>query len=195
MRSQFNLSGPLPHPIWKEIYLDHRLLFLDLCTINTVRLRQPKRFLIEKQFTSHDLCDENREWRVEARVHALTLTVYNNPTERVRPRDQEINKFFKLRKTCETDIISNECLKHIPRAVLACLTHLITAFGSHTLRSLWKDVTEMGYGPQLQGLILFAHNTFSLLNYSTVISFGPPGHLQAIELLRLKHKAIRDITA
>jgi hypothetical protein len=33
----------------------------------------------ENQFTQHDLCDENNERRVEARVQALLEAVDNNP--------------------------------------------------------------------------------------------------------------------
>jgi hypothetical protein len=34
---------------------------------------------LEIQFTSHDLCDDNHERRVEARVQALLQAVCNNP--------------------------------------------------------------------------------------------------------------------
>jgi hypothetical protein len=34
---------------------------------------------LENQFTHHDLCDENHERRVEARVPALLEAVGNNP--------------------------------------------------------------------------------------------------------------------
>jgi hypothetical protein len=36
----------------------------------------------EIQFTLHDLCDDNHERRVEARVQALLKTVDNNPPQR-----------------------------------------------------------------------------------------------------------------
>jgi hypothetical protein len=34
---------------------------------------------LENQFTPHDLCDENHEWRVEVGVQALLEAVDNNP--------------------------------------------------------------------------------------------------------------------
>jgi hypothetical protein len=36
---------------------------------------------LEIQFTQHDLCDKNHEWRVEARVQARLEDVDNNPSE------------------------------------------------------------------------------------------------------------------
>jgi hypothetical protein len=42
---------------------------------------------LEIQFTPHDLCDENHERRVEAKVQALLETVYKNPPQRIRPFD------------------------------------------------------------------------------------------------------------
>jgi hypothetical protein len=40
---------------------------------------------LENLFAPHDLCDENHEWRVEARVRSLLQTIENGPPERVRP--------------------------------------------------------------------------------------------------------------
>jgi hypothetical protein len=40
---------------------------------------------LENQFTPHDLCDKNHEWRVKARVQALLEAVDNNSPERIRP--------------------------------------------------------------------------------------------------------------
>jgi hypothetical protein len=40
---------------------------------------------LENQFTRHDLCDENHEWRVEARVKTLLEAVDNKPPERIKP--------------------------------------------------------------------------------------------------------------
>jgi hypothetical protein len=34
---------------------------------------------LEKQFTPHDLCEENHEWHVEAGVQALLKAVDNDP--------------------------------------------------------------------------------------------------------------------
>jgi hypothetical protein len=42
---------------------------------------------LEIQFTPHDLCDDNHERRVEARVQAILETVDNNPPQRIRPCD------------------------------------------------------------------------------------------------------------
>jgi hypothetical protein len=42
---------------------------------------------LEIQFTPHDLCDENHERRVEAKVQALLETRDNNSPQRIRPRD------------------------------------------------------------------------------------------------------------
>jgi hypothetical protein len=53
---------------------------------------------LENQFTPNDLCDENHERRVEARVQALLESVENSPSERVRPCDvQKLAKTLKLR--------------------------------------------------------------------------------------------------
>jgi hypothetical protein len=40
---------------------------------------------LENQFTPHDLCEENHERRVEARVQALLEAVDSDPLERIRP--------------------------------------------------------------------------------------------------------------
>jgi hypothetical protein len=42
---------------------------------------------LENQFTHHDLCDENHERRVEAKIQALFEAVDNKPPERIRPCD------------------------------------------------------------------------------------------------------------
>jgi hypothetical protein len=81
---------------------------------------------LENQFTHHDLCDENHERRVEARVQTLLEAIDNKPPERIRPCDLEtlINS-LKLRKSCGIDGIPNECLRQLPRRPLVHLTHLI----------------------------------------------------------------------
>jgi hypothetical protein len=63
---------------------------------------------LEKQFTPHDLCDENHERWVEARVQALLEAVDNNSSERIRPCDLEklINS-LKLKKACGINDIPN----------------------------------------------------------------------------------------
>jgi hypothetical protein len=97
---------------------------------------------LEYLFTPHDLCDENHERRVDARVQALLETVDDSPPERVRPCDvQKIIKALKLKKSCGIDGIPNECLRHIPRRPLVLLTHLF----NHCIRLShfpvsWKEV-------------------------------------------------------
>jgi hypothetical protein len=64
---------------------------------------------LENQYTSHDLCDDNHESQVEARVQALLEAVNNNQLERMRPCDiQKLIKSFKLREACGIDGIPNE---------------------------------------------------------------------------------------
>jgi hypothetical protein len=63
---------------------------------------------LEKQFTPHELCEENHERCVEARVKALLKAVENNPLERIRPCYlQKLINSLKLRKTCGIDGIPN----------------------------------------------------------------------------------------
>jgi hypothetical protein len=63
---------------------------------------------LENQFTHHDLCDENHEQRVEARVQALFEAVDKKRPERIRPCDLEkIINSLKLRKFCGIDGIPN----------------------------------------------------------------------------------------
>jgi hypothetical protein len=95
---------------------------------------------LENQFTTHDLCDKNHKWRVEATVQVLLKAVDNNP-ERIRPCDlQKLINSLKLRNACEIDGIQNECLRHLPRRPLVHLTHLF----NHCLRlshfpKPWKE--------------------------------------------------------
>jgi hypothetical protein len=42
---------------------------------------------LEIQFTPHDLCDKNHEWREEARVDALLEAADDSPPQKIRPRD------------------------------------------------------------------------------------------------------------
>jgi hypothetical protein len=51
---------------------------------------------LEIQFTPPDLCDENNERRLQARVHALLDTVDDSPPQKLRPCDKVINKFFEI---------------------------------------------------------------------------------------------------
>jgi hypothetical protein len=79
---------------------------------------------LENQFTPHDLCDENHEWRVEARVQALLEAVHNNTPNRIRPCDlQKLINSLKLKKACGINGIQNECLRHLPRRPLVHVTH------------------------------------------------------------------------
>jgi hypothetical protein len=81
---------------------------------------------LEDQFTPHDLCEENHERQVEARVHTLLEAVDSDPPERIRPCDlQKLLNSLKLKKACGIDGIPNECLRHLPRRPLVHLTHLI----------------------------------------------------------------------
>jgi hypothetical protein len=86
---------------------------------------------LENQFTSYDLCEENHERRVEARVQALLAPVDDTPLKNVRPGHKEkLQKSFKLRKACGLIGITKECLMHFPRRPLVHLTHLF----NHCLR-------------------------------------------------------------
>jgi hypothetical protein len=95
---------------------------------------------LENQFTPHDLCDENREWRVEARVLALLKTVDSSPPHKIRPCDlQKLINSLKSRRACGISGIPNECLRHLPRS-LVHITHLF----NHCLRlsnfpEPWKE--------------------------------------------------------
>jgi hypothetical protein len=42
---------------------------------------------LEIQFTPNNLCDENHEWWVEAKVQVLLETIDNSPIQRIRPCD------------------------------------------------------------------------------------------------------------
>jgi hypothetical protein len=95
---------------------------------------------LENQFT-HDLCDENHERRLEARVQTMLEAADSKPHERIRPCDlQKLLSFLKLRKSCGIDDIPNECLRQLPRQPLVHLTHLF----NHCLRlphfpKSWKE--------------------------------------------------------
>jgi hypothetical protein len=80
---------------------------------------------LENQFTHHNLCDENHERRVEARVQTLLEAVDNKLPERIRPCDlQKLISSLKLKKSCEIDGIPNECRMYLPKRPLVNLTHL-----------------------------------------------------------------------
>jgi hypothetical protein len=62
------------------------------------------------------LCDENLEWREEARVQALLEDIDSSLPQRIKPCDlQKLIKSLKSRKACEVDGIPNECLRNLPR--------------------------------------------------------------------------------
>jgi hypothetical protein len=118
---------------------------------------------LENQFTPHDLCEENHEQRMEARVQALLEAVYSDPPERIRPCDlQKLLNSLKLKKACRIDGISNECLRHLPRRPMVHLTHLINhcIWLSHFPTS-WKEakviaIPKPGKDPK------FPQNDFAL---------------------------------
>jgi hypothetical protein len=78
---------------------------------------------LETLVTPYDVCDENHEQRVVARVQALLETVDDSPPERVCDL-QKIIKTLKLKKACGIDGIPNECLRYLPRRPLVHRTHL-----------------------------------------------------------------------
>jgi hypothetical protein len=89
---------------------------------------------LENQFTPHNLCEENHEQQVEAKVQALLEAVDSNPPERIRPCDlQKLLYSLKLKEAYGIDGIPNECLRHLP-------THLF----NHCIRlshfpTSWKE--------------------------------------------------------
>jgi hypothetical protein len=111
--------------------------------------------ILEDQFTPHDLCDENHERRVKARVQALLEAVDNNPPETIRPYDlQKLINSQKLKTVCGIDNIPNECLRHLPRRPLVHLTHLANNCIrlSHFSKS-WKEakviaLSKLGKDPK-----------------------------------------------
>jgi hypothetical protein len=87
------------------------------------------------------VCDTDNERRVEARVHALLITVDEKLPVKFRRCDvsKEIRS-LKLGKACGIDGILNECLRHLPRRSLVHVTHLF----NHCLRlrlfpAPWKE--------------------------------------------------------
>jgi hypothetical protein len=95
---------------------------------------------LEIQFIPHDLCGENHERQVEAKVQALLETVDKNPPQRIRPCDvQKCIKTLKLGKACGIDGIPNEFLRQIPMCPLVLLTHLFNHyFGCRTSQILGR---------------------------------------------------------
>jgi hypothetical protein len=96
---------------------------------------------LENQFTSHDLCDENHERRVQTRVPALLTTTDDTSLGKVRTCDiHKLVNSLKLRNACGLGGIPNECLIHLPRRPLVHLTHLFDhcLLLSHFLKP-WKE--------------------------------------------------------
>jgi hypothetical protein len=63
---------------------------------------------LENQFSPRDLCDENHEQQVVARVQAFSKAMDDNPFETVRPCDrQKLIKSVTLKKVCGIDGIPN----------------------------------------------------------------------------------------
>jgi hypothetical protein len=64
---------------------------------------------LEIHFRPHDLCDENHERRVEARVDALLEPIDDSPAQKIRPCDlKKLINSLKLRKACGIDGIPND---------------------------------------------------------------------------------------
>jgi hypothetical protein len=100
---------------------------------------------LEKQFTSHDLCDESHDPGVKTGVQVLLPLAGDTALEKTRPCDKEkLVKTLKLGKACGFDGIPNECLGDLPRRPLVHLTHLF----NHCLRlshfpKPWKEVITL----------------------------------------------------
>jgi hypothetical protein len=78
---------------------------------------------LENVFTPHDLCEENHDRRVEARVQPLLESVDDSPLERVRSCNvQKLLNSLKVRKACGVDGIPNEFLRHLPGRPLVLVT-------------------------------------------------------------------------
>jgi hypothetical protein len=77
---------------------------------------------LEKQFTSHVLCEENHERRVETKVQVLLASA--DDALLIKERSCDIHKLensLTLRKACGLDRIPNQCLMPLPRRSLAVL--------------------------------------------------------------------------
>jgi hypothetical protein len=70
----------------------------------------------QKQFTSHDLCDEKHERQVETGIQVLLAPVHSIALEKIRLCDiQKLVRPFQLRKACGFVGIPNEYLRHLSR--------------------------------------------------------------------------------
>jgi hypothetical protein len=79
---------------------------------------------LEIQFTSHDLCYENHERRVETTAQVLPASVDDTLVGKVRPCDiLKLANSLKLRKACGLDGIPNECQRHFPIISMVNMTN------------------------------------------------------------------------
>jgi hypothetical protein len=123
---------------------------------------------LENQFTSHDLCDENHERRVEIRVQVLLASVDDTHLRKVWAGDiHKLINSLKLRKACVLDGIQNECLQHLPRRSLGYLIHLFNYCLqlSHFLKP-WKETNVIRL-PKPGKDAKFPHNLFPIGLLST----------------------------
>jgi hypothetical protein len=69
-----------------------------MCQVSLLSRCSPRYLTWSSQgnkFTPHNLCEENHERQVEARVQALLEVVDSDPPERIRPCDlQKLTKFL-----------------------------------------------------------------------------------------------------
>jgi len=96
---------------------------------------------LENRFTPHDLRNEHHERRVQAYVQVLLETEDSIPSEKIIPYDlKKIINSLKIKKSCGTDGIPNECLRHLLRRPLVHLTHLFNhCFRLSYFPSSWKE--------------------------------------------------------
>jgi hypothetical protein len=98
-----------------------------------------KTIILEIQFTPHDLCDENHELQVEARVQALLNTTDNSPPQKIRPCNlHKLINSLQLRKVCGIDGIPNASGTFQDNLWYTSPTYLIIAFGCPIFNSLGR---------------------------------------------------------
>jgi hypothetical protein len=95
---------------------------------------------LKSQFLPHDLCKENYERQVVARVQTLSEDVDDSPPERVRPCDvQKLINSLKLRKACGIDGIPDDCHRHLTRKPMVIqYTYLTIAYGYRIFHRLGR---------------------------------------------------------
>jgi hypothetical protein len=143
---------PIAKSLLKGMDHGHHLLFMVLQALHFIHPFEKASAIadcLKIQFTPHDLCDDNHEQRVEARVQTLLQAVDNNPPERIRPCDlKTLINSLKLKKSFGIDGIPNECLRHLPRRPLVHLTRLF----NHCLQlshfpNPWKEAKIILHKP------------------------------------------------